>query len=119
AGLRLVRSVLRLRGARRSLPLAGERPVARGAGLTMARKLAFDKPLFLAGIGVTLFGLVMIFSASAPLSMQNYHNSYHFLLRQLLAGAIGLVGMGIAMNVDYRKLLTRPVVGVALAAATV
>jgi cell division protein FtsW len=85
----------------------------------MARKLAFDKTLFVAGIGVTLFGLVMIFSASAPLSMQNYHNSYHFLLRQLLAGAIGLIGMGIAMNVDYRKLLTRPVVGVALAAATV
>ena len=85
----------------------------------MARKLAFDKTLFLAGIGVTLFGLVMIFSASAPLSMQNYRNPYHFLLRQLLAGAIGLAGMGIAMNLDYRKLLTRPVVGVALVTATV
>ena len=35
----------------------------------MARKLSFDRPLFIVGIGLALFGLVMIFSASA---MENF-----------------------------------------------
>jgi len=84
----------------------------------MARKLAFDKTLFATGSGLTLFGLVMIFSASAPLAMQNYHNPYHFLTRQLLAWGIGLGGMAIAMNLDYRRLLQRPVVITALLFST-
>jgi hypothetical protein len=32
----------------------------------MARKLAFDKSPFITGIGLALFGLVMIFSAPVP-----------------------------------------------------
>src|SRR5258705_12575951 len=76
----------------------------------MARKLAFDRPLFVTGIGLALFGLVMIFSASGPLSMENYGGPYHFLVRQAAAFVIGLLGMGGAMNVDYRSLLKRPVV---------
>jgi cell division protein FtsW len=81
----------------------------------MARKLAFDKTLFATGIGLTLFGLVMIFSASAPLAMENYGHPYHFLMRQILACAIGLGGMAITMHVDYRNLLGRPVMFTALA----
>ena len=81
----------------------------------MARKLAFDKLLFSAGIGLTLFGLVMIFSASAPLAMQTYHGPYHFLARQALACLLGLAGMALAMMIDYRSLLTRPAVVAGLA----
>src|SRR5258705_2871836 len=81
----------------------------------MARKLAFDRPLFVTGIGLALFGLVMIFSASGPLSMENYGGPYHFLVRQAAAFVIGLLGMGVAMNVDYRSLLKRPVVITAVA----
>ena len=84
----------------------------------MARKLAFDKTLFATGIGLTLFGLVMIFSASAPLAMARYHHPYHFLMRQLLACAIGLGGMAVAMHLDHRKLLGRPVMFTALALST-
>lgn len=84
----------------------------------MARKLAFDKTLFATGIGLTLFGLVMIFSASAPLSMENYRSPYHFLVRQVAACVIGLVGMAVAMSVDYRTLLSRPVVVSALVIST-
>lgn len=84
----------------------------------MARKLAFDRTLFVTGVGLALFGLVMIFSASGPLSMENYGGPYHFLIRQAAAFALGLAGMGVAMNIDYRHLLTRSVVVTALAAGT-
>jgi cell division protein FtsW len=84
----------------------------------MARKLAFDKTLFAAGIGLTLFGLVMIFSASAPLAIANYKNPYHFLMRQILACVIGLAGMAVAMHLDHRKLLSRPVMFTALLLST-
>jgi cell division protein FtsW len=80
----------------------------------MARKLAFDRPLFIAGMGLALFGLVMIFSASAPLAMERHQTPYHFLMRQMLAFAIGLGGMAVAMNLDYRSLLRREVVAVAV-----
>jgi cell division protein FtsW len=80
----------------------------------MARKLSFDRPLFIVGIGLALFGLVMIYSASAPLAMERHQTSYHFLMRQALAFAIGLCGMAVAMNLDYRTLLKRPVVMLAV-----
>jgi cell division protein FtsW len=80
----------------------------------MARKLAFDRPLFVAGLGLALFGLVMIFSASAPLAMERHQTPYHFLMRQMLAFFIGLVGMAVAMHLDYRSLLRREVVACAV-----
>src|SRR5262245_27074781 len=80
----------------------------------MARKLAFDKPLFVVGVGLAVFGLVMIFSASAPVALQRFHTPYHFLLRQSLACLIGLAGMALAMSLDYRALLQRPVVALSL-----
>jgi cell division protein FtsW len=80
----------------------------------MARKLAFDRTLFIAGMGLALFGLVMIFSASAPLAMERHLSAYHFLMRQMLAFAIGLAGMAVAMNIDYRMLLRREFVAAAV-----
>src|SRR5580765_7388951 len=85
----------------------------------MARKLAFDRTLFVAGIGLALFGLVMIFSASAPLAMERHQTPYHFLMRQLLAFVIGLGGMAVAMNLDYRSLLRREVVALAVGGSIV
>jgi cell division protein FtsW len=81
----------------------------------MARKLAFDKVLFFTCVGLALAGLVMIFSASAPLAMKKFGTPYYFLIRQTAACAIGLCGMTVAMHIDYRRLLARPMVGLALA----
>ena len=47
-------------------------------------------------------GLVMVLSASSPTSLQEYGNSYHYFLRQLLFAILGLFGMYIASRVDYR-----------------
>ncbi len=84
----------------------------------MARKMAVDKSLFLAGIGLTLFGLVMIYSASSVIALERYGSAHHFLLRQVAAAAIGLTGMSIAMRVDYRKLLSGPITYAAVGFST-
>jgi cell division protein FtsW len=51
-----------------------------------------------------LLGAVMIYSASAVTAEQQYGHSYHFLLRQVLWLAAGLLGMFALMNLDYHKL---------------
>ena len=38
----------------------------------MGRKLAFDKTLFVVGVSLPLFGLVMIYSASAVIAMEQF-----------------------------------------------
>ncbi|HKQ97592.1 MAG TPA: FtsW/RodA/SpoVE family cell cycle protein, partial [Candidatus Polarisedimenticolia bacterium] len=83
----------------------------------MARKLSFDRILFITCVGLAIAGLVMIFSASAPLALKNYKTPYFFLIRQSAACLIGLCGMAVAMHIDYRTLLTRPVVMTAVGAS--
>ncbi|PYT12272.1 MAG: putative lipid II flippase FtsW [Acidobacteria bacterium] len=85
----------------------------------MARKLAFDKTLFGVGVGLTLFGLVMIYSASAVIAMERFGSAHHFLLKQAAAAVVGLCAMVVAMHVDYRRLLKRPVVYTGLLASTI
>lgn len=85
----------------------------------MARKLAFDKTLFGAGVGLTLFGLVMIYSASAVVAMERFGSPHHFLIKQACAAALGLCGMAVAMHLDYRRLLKRPAVYLGLLVSTV
>lgn len=50
-----------------------------------------------------MFGLVMIYSASAVLAMEKYGSPFHYVLRQLMWCGISLVAMVAAMNVPYRK----------------
>ncbi|MBI4168592.1 MAG: putative lipid II flippase FtsW [Acidobacteria bacterium] len=85
----------------------------------MARKLAFDKTLFGVGVGLTLFGLVMIYSASAVVAMERFGSPHHFLFKQACAAALGLCGMAVAMHVDYRHLLKRPAVYLGLLVSAV
>ncbi len=85
----------------------------------MARKLAFDKTLFGAGVGLALFGLVMIYSASAVIALERFGSAHYFLLRQALAMGVGLGAMFVTMHVDYRRLLKRPIVYLALLSSTV
>jgi cell division protein FtsW len=70
----------------------------------MLRKAETDRWLFLATIALCLAGAVMVFSASALTAREQYGNSYHFLLRQLLWLGIGLLAMFAMINFDYRRL---------------
>jgi cell division protein FtsW len=70
----------------------------------MPRKLETDRWLFLSTVALCVIGSVMVFSASAVTAREQYGSAYYFLLRQLVWFALGLAGMFVLMNFDYRKL---------------
>ncbi|MGH9356461.1 MAG: FtsW/RodA/SpoVE family cell cycle protein, partial [Terriglobia bacterium] len=70
----------------------------------MARKLQSDLVLFGAVVVLVVFGLVTVFSASAVVAQQQYHLSYHFLVRQGIWATLGIGAMVLMMNFDYRRL---------------
>ncbi|HEX6559459.1 MAG TPA: putative lipid II flippase FtsW [Longimicrobiales bacterium] len=60
--------------------------------------------LLLLTIAMLSFGFVNVYSASAVLAQNKGAADYHFLVRQMAAGAAGLVALAIAAQVDYRRL---------------
>jgi len=73
-----------------------------------------DRWLLLATLGLCFIGAVMVFSASAVTAREQFGHSYVFLLRQLAWLVLGLAGMLLLMNVDYRRLREPAVVFPAL-----
>jgi cell division protein FtsW len=87
----------------------------------MARKLASDKVLFSTLVALSLFGCVMIYSASAVSAGETSGNPYRFLLKQMAALVLGGIAAFVVYRTDYRR-FARPWVvygayGVSLAAA--
>jgi cell division protein FtsW len=84
----------------------------------MARKLYPDKWLFAATVGLALFGVVMVYSASAVMAQRENGNEFHYVLKQGIWTGIGFVVMLAAMQVDYKHLRNRRVVYGLLAVTT-
>ena len=76
----------------------------------MARKLAPDKWLFAATVGLALFGVVMVYSASAVVAQNENGNQWHYVLKQGVFVAIGFVVMLLAMQFNYQQLKSRRLV---------
>lgn len=70
----------------------------------MARKLSMDWWMAGTVLLLTLFGLAMVFSASAMLSIRASGSSVGFLFKQSVATALGLVALFAATRFDYRRL---------------
>lgn len=70
----------------------------------MLRRGEVDRWLFVATVTLCLIGAVMVFSASALTAREQFGTSYHFLLRQVVWLALGLLVMFALINVDYRRL---------------
>ena len=70
----------------------------------MPRKLTPDMWLF--GVAVVLLsaGVVMVYSASAIVAAERFHDPYFFLKKQLFWALLGSVAMLVAVRVDYRQL---------------
>jgi cell division protein FtsW len=85
----------------------------------MAKKLSSDTTLFAITVALLGLGLVMVWSASTAIGQEAHGNPYHFLVRQVIWACIGLVAMGAAMRIDYRRLRQPSVVYSALAGTTV
>lgn len=70
----------------------------------MARKLSMDRWLAGTVLLLTLFGLIMVFSASAMVSIQASGGSTGFLWKQAVATALGLLLLLAATRFEYRRL---------------
>jgi len=81
----------------------------------MARRLQSDKILFGTVVALTLFGALMVFSASAVMATEKFGSSSYFLIRQLAWAGAGFVALIAMMYVDYRRLASPVVIFPALA----
>src|SRR6266496_1802847 len=76
----------------------------------MARKLNPDKWLFASTVGLALFGVVMVYSASAIRAQSENHSQFYYVIKQAMWTGIGLVVMLGVMQVDYQYFKRRRVV---------
>ncbi|MDT7540492.1 MAG: cell division protein FtsW [Acidobacteriota bacterium] len=71
--------------------------------------------MFAATAALALFGVVMVYSASADISFQQFGSQYYYVKRQALWTLAGLAVMLVASQIDYRIFSRRYVVWGALA----
>jgi len=76
----------------------------------MARKLAPDKWLFTATTGLALFGVVMVYSASAIMAEKENGNQFYYVIKQGMWVAMGFFVMLLAMQFNYQQLKNRRLV---------
>ena len=85
----------------------------------MARKLAPDKWLFAATTGLALFGVVMVYSASAVIAERENGNQFYYVIKQGVWVAIGFGVMLLMMQFNYQQLKNRRLVYGSLLLCTV
>src|SRR5260370_39900041 len=76
----------------------------------MPQKLQIDKWLFSATAGLALFGVVMVYSASAVIALQENHSQFYYVIKQGVWTMIGFAVMFAAMRFDYQRLNRRWIV---------
>src|SRR5687767_1133543 len=76
----------------------------------MAKKLYPDKWLFAATVGLALFGVVMVYSASAFMALRDNGSQFHYVIKQAIWTGIGFIAMLAAMQFDYNRLRDRRMV---------
>src|SRR5258708_8273468 len=82
----------------------------------MARKLKSDKLLFTSTLVLVCASLVMVYSASAVIGMEEYdERPTYFLSKQATFAPLGLALMPLLMRVDYRHYRQPAVIWTALA----
>ena len=70
----------------------------------MARKLKSDRLLFIATVGLVCASLVMVYSSSAVLGLEQYKDRPTlFLFKQATFALLGFALMQVLMRVDYRR----------------
>jgi cell division protein FtsW len=67
----------------------------------MPYKPSSDRILFSTAGFLTIFGLVMVYSASSVVASSQHGMSSYYFLRQLLHAGFGFVLLILLMNIDY------------------
>ncbi len=68
----------------------------------MAKRVGVDKWLFGVVLLLVLFGLVMVFSASAVMAKSQFGSPYFFVIRQSIWAGFGMIALIVLMRIDYR-----------------
>lgn len=76
----------------------------------MARKLTPDKWLFAATVGLALFGVVMVYSASAIMAERQNGSQFYYVIKQGMWTMIGFGVMWVAMQFNYQQLKRRRII---------
>ncbi len=63
----------------------------------------WDMLLACSAVGLALFGLVMVYSASGAVPTDKFGGSFHFALRQLAWAVAGIIAMLVLMRIDYQR----------------
>jgi cell division protein FtsW len=85
----------------------------------MAKRVGVDKWLFGTVLLLVLFGLVMVFSASAVMAKETLGSPYAYVRMQGLWALLGMVTLFVLMQVNYRRYNSYPVVVTAIGVTTV
>jgi cell division protein FtsW len=80
----------------------------------MARKLKSDKLLFTATLLLVCTSVVMVYSASAVIAMENNRDPYLYLFKQGTWALLGLFVVALVMRIDYRTYRQPTVIWVSL-----
>jgi cell division protein FtsW len=84
----------------------------------MAKRVGVDKWLFGTVLLLVLFGLVMVFSASAVMAKWDLGSPYAYVAKQSVWALLGMIALFVLMQVDYRRYNSYPVVVGAIAVTT-
>lgn len=68
------------------------------------RKREYDFWLLFTVLVLLSIGIVMVFSASSYNALYYFNNKYHFVIRQTLWSIVGIIGMFVFANIDYRRI---------------
>jgi cell division protein FtsW len=63
----------------------------------------WDMLMACSAVGLALFGLVMVYSASGAVPTDKFGGSFHFALRQLAWAVAGIIAMLVLMRIDYQR----------------
>ena len=73
----------------------------------MKKRISFDAVQIIViacVLFLSIFGCVMVYSASSYSALRTYGNEYHFLIKQIVGVVLGLIGMIVCSFLNYRKL---------------
>lgn len=76
-----------------------QRSVSRAVMLTRG----VDAWLMLAILGLTCFGILMVYSSSVDSAYVNYGSPYFFLEREIVWVVLGFLALGVATRINYRQ----------------
>jgi cell division protein FtsW len=85
----------------------------------MARKLKSDKLLFTATVLLVCTSVVMVYSASAVIAMENQGDPYLYLFKQATWALLGLALVPVMMRIDYRTYRQPAVIWTGLAVVSI